>query len=387
MHEKVAEKFAELFAACAVKGDTAALQKEAAAHNLVKSAEGNPFVSTVQNVLSNPYVYVPAAAAAAGGALGYGKSKKKDKMRNALHYALMGGLTGLGGVAAAKNLPIFGGGGAAPEAAGSAAAAPPVPAKPTAEGAPPAKPTAGAPPAESTAEMVRRHADASGLGTPGDVLAPRGAGAAGVIAGAAAGRGIGRGVQGALNNNPSGELYGSKTTIPPAKGGTPLGSNDLVGGLREHYAAKPRSFRDRLTFKPADRSALDNVLFDTPQQQLDNSLRLRDGDFAKLRRDANQILNKGSLGPLSNPHQRSVNAALLEHLTKHAPATVRPHKPGVGGALAEAAANRRGRGRGIGGFLGTALGGPAGGVGVNALVDALQNTGLFTPKPSQEQPK
>ena len=410
MHEKVAEKFAELFASCAVKGDTAELQKEAAANNLVKSAEGNPFVSTVQNVLSNPYVYVPAATAAAGGALGYGKSKKKDKLRNALHYAMMGGLTGLGGVAAAKNLPIFGGGSAAPEAAGAAAApaaapaaaaAAPTPAgkaKPAvdAPSAPtaPANQTAVEPPAEDTAALVSRHADMTGFGTPGDVLAPRGAGAAGVIAGGMGGRKILGGVQGYINNRiTTGELNGSKTAIPPAKDGkkqtAPLGTRDLVGGLREHYAAKPRTLIDFLRLKPANRATLNHAIMDIVSDPA-NPLGIGsvgDPEINKLRRDADRVLNKGSLGPLSRPQQRSVNATLLEELRKRAPAAVQPPKPGTGGALAEATARRRGRGRGLGSFLGAAVGSPGVGVGANALVDALQNMGLFMPKPTQEQPK
>lgn len=401
MHEKVAEKFAELFAECAVKGETAGLQKEAAAHNLVKSAEGNPFVSTVQNVLSNPYVYVPAATAAAGGALGYGTSKKKDKMRNALHYALMGGLTGLGGVAAAKNLPLFGGGTAAPKPA--AKAAPAAAAKPTAAStaapaatttAAPANSATGEPPAEDTAALVSRRADMTGVGTPGDVLAPRGAGALGVVGGGYGGRKILGGVQGYINSRrTTGELNGSKTTIPPAKDGkkqtAPLGSRDLVGGLREHYAAKPRTLRDFLRFKPANRPDLNLALLDIISHP-DNPLKLGpvgDKEIAGLRRDADRILNKGSLGPLSNPQQRSVNATLLEELRKRAPATVQPPKPGTGGALAEASARRRGRGRGLGNFLGAAVGAPGVGVGANALVDALQNMGWFMPNTAQEQPK
>jgi hypothetical protein len=363
----------------------------------------------VQNVLSSPYAYVPLAGAAAGGALGYGTSKKKDKMRNALHYALMGGLTGLGGVAAAKNLPIFGGGAAAPEAAGSAAPkqptppAPAAPAKPTAAGkaapaattpAAPANPAPGEPPAEDTAALVSRRADMTGFGTPGDRVYPRGAGVAGAVGGAYGGRKILGGVQGYINNRiTTGELNGSKTAIPPAKDGkkqtAPLGSRDLVGGLREHYAAKPRTLIDFLRLKPANRATLNRAIMDIVSDPA-NPLgvgSVGDPEINKLRRDADRVLNKGSLGPLSRPQQRSFNARLLEELRNRAPAAVQPPKPGLGGALAEANARRRGRGRGFGNVLGMALGTPAAGVGANALVDALQNMGLFMPKPTQEQPK
>jgi hypothetical protein len=89
MHEKLAEKFAELFAECATTGNTAALQKEAAAHDLIKEA-------------INP-LYAGLGGAALGGAAGYlGTKKQKDKLRNALYSAAVSGL-GSGGGAMAFN--------------------------------------------------------------------------------------------------------------------------------------------------------------------------------------------------------------------------------------------------------------------------------------------
>jgi hypothetical protein len=87
MHEKLAEKFAELFAECATTGNTAPLQKEAAAHDLVKEA-------------INP-LYAGAGGALVGGAAGYlGTKKQKDKLRNALYSAAISGLGSAGGAAA-----------------------------------------------------------------------------------------------------------------------------------------------------------------------------------------------------------------------------------------------------------------------------------------------
>jgi hypothetical protein len=87
MHEKLAEKFAELFAECATTGNTAPLQKEAAAHSLIKKA-------------INP-LYAGAGGALVGGAAGYlGTKKQKDKLRNALYGAAISGLGSAGGAAA-----------------------------------------------------------------------------------------------------------------------------------------------------------------------------------------------------------------------------------------------------------------------------------------------
>lgn len=87
MTEDTVNKFAELFAKCAATGDTTELRKEAAAHELVKSA------------LSPEQVLIPAAVAAGGGLAGYlGTKDEKKKLRNAMTGALLGG----GGAGAAQ---------------------------------------------------------------------------------------------------------------------------------------------------------------------------------------------------------------------------------------------------------------------------------------------
>lgn len=85
MNEITAEKFADLMAKCAVSGDLVDLRKEAAAQELIKSA--------------NPWMWaLPAAGALAGGATGYfGTQDEKRKKRNALYGLLTGGTLGLGG--------------------------------------------------------------------------------------------------------------------------------------------------------------------------------------------------------------------------------------------------------------------------------------------------
>lgn len=91
MQEHVAEKFAALFADCAVSGNPAELRKEAAAQELVKDA------NTFTDLATNPLVYAPLIGAGVGGASGYfGTGKEKDKKRNALYGAAIGGLGGLG---------------------------------------------------------------------------------------------------------------------------------------------------------------------------------------------------------------------------------------------------------------------------------------------------
>lgn len=85
MNEHIADKFADLFAKCAVAGDAASLRKEAAAQALVKTA------------LTPGQLLLPAGAATIGGLLGYYNSEKeKDRLRNALYGALTGGATGVG---------------------------------------------------------------------------------------------------------------------------------------------------------------------------------------------------------------------------------------------------------------------------------------------------
>jgi hypothetical protein len=105
MHDQLAEKFAELFAKCATTGDTAELRKEAAAHNLVKEAEGS-----IADVLTNPLLLAPLGGATVGGLTGYyGTKKDKNKQRNALIGALTGGLGGLSGAVAFGGKPVDGG--------------------------------------------------------------------------------------------------------------------------------------------------------------------------------------------------------------------------------------------------------------------------------------
>lgn len=105
MHDQLAEKFAELFAKCAATGDTSELRKEAAAHALVKEAEGS-----IADVLANPLLLAPLGGAAVGGVTGYyGTKKDKNKQRNALIGALTGGLGGLSGAIALGGSPVSGG--------------------------------------------------------------------------------------------------------------------------------------------------------------------------------------------------------------------------------------------------------------------------------------
>jgi hypothetical protein len=87
MDTNTAEKFVNLLAECAVSGSPAELRKEAAAQDLVKSANSLLWA-------------LPAVGAIGGGALGYfGTEDEKRKKRNAIYGALTGGLgLGLGGL-------------------------------------------------------------------------------------------------------------------------------------------------------------------------------------------------------------------------------------------------------------------------------------------------
>lgn len=119
MDPKVAEKFAQALADCAVRQDNVALRKEAAAYQLVKQAEGD--------LRASPYIYGPAIGALLGGAGGYfSDDDEKKKLRNILYGAGIGGLSGLGiaglGDAASRYFA------AAPGAAAASAAAPGAPA-------------------------------------------------------------------------------------------------------------------------------------------------------------------------------------------------------------------------------------------------------------------
>lgn len=369
MHEKVAEKFAELFAECAVKGETAELQKEAAAHKLVKSAEGNPFVSTVQNVLSNPYVYVPAATAAAGGAIGYGTSKKKDKMRNALHYALMGGLTGLGGVAAAKNMPIFGGGDAAPD---------------TAAGKP--APAAKDGPVEPTPQaLMDARAKETSIGAPDTKTLPRGAGIAGGIAGGAASDSVGRswfrraGAKGELNH------------VPHAGGTTahytdPANSQRLSTALNEIFDDDTDPLKIRRPLQgplrnPADPlSAIEAAAGGKPQPTSLGLGPISDAERMRLTADVEQMLKTRSLGQMDDAARRAQNSVLFQELSRRAP---NGHAPDAMELLNKYHAGRK---MSIPYRIISALL-PAIGTGVSAnrAVDAWQNSRANIP--AQEQPK
>jgi hypothetical protein len=88
MDPKVAEKFAQALADCAVRQDTSALQKQATEHGLVKTA--------LDDFRASPYVYGPAIGALLGGASGYfSDDDEKKKLRNMLYGAGFGGLAGL----------------------------------------------------------------------------------------------------------------------------------------------------------------------------------------------------------------------------------------------------------------------------------------------------
>jgi hypothetical protein len=84
MQEQLAEKFAHLLAQCAATGNTAELQKEAAAHELVKEA-ASPLSLGLASL----------GGAGLGGLLGYygtDSSKEKNRRRNALYGALSGAI-------------------------------------------------------------------------------------------------------------------------------------------------------------------------------------------------------------------------------------------------------------------------------------------------------
>lgn len=373
MHEKVAEKFAELLAACAVKGETAELQKEAAAHKLVKSAEGNPFVSTVQNVLSNPYVYVPAATAAAGGAVGYGTSKKKDKMRNALHYALMGGLTGLGGVAAAKNMPIFGGGDAAPAPAAG---------KP----APAAK---DGPAAPDPQELMDTLAKKTSIGQPGTKTLPVGAGIAAGAAGGATSDAVGRswfrraGAKGELNHVPHAGGVAAHYTDPANK-------HRLTSALEQIFENPDDPLKIRLPLQgplPAPTLSEKLNLKPTPMspdfKPPTTSLGLgpiSDADKLRITTDADRMLNSRSLGPIDDVSRRAQNHLLFQELSKLSP-------NGRGADMLEPL-NKYHAGRKMGlpyRIISALLPAIGAGVSANRAADAWQNSRANIP--AQEQPK
>lgn len=87
MQNELIEKFAALLAECATTGNKAALQKEAAAQELIKEAINPAYL-----------IGAPLLGATAGGLAGYyGTDKAKKRKRNALYGALIGGLGGAGG--------------------------------------------------------------------------------------------------------------------------------------------------------------------------------------------------------------------------------------------------------------------------------------------------
>lgn len=88
MDQKVAEKFAQALAECAVRQNHAGLRKEAAAYQLIKQSDA---------MQASPYIYGPAIGALLGGAGGYfSDDDEKKKLRNLLYGVSIGGLSGLG---------------------------------------------------------------------------------------------------------------------------------------------------------------------------------------------------------------------------------------------------------------------------------------------------
>jgi hypothetical protein len=84
MQEQLAEKFAHLLAQCAATGNTAELQKEAAAHELVKEA-ASPLSLGLASLGG-------AAVGGLGGYYGTDSSKEKNRRRNALYGAISGAI-------------------------------------------------------------------------------------------------------------------------------------------------------------------------------------------------------------------------------------------------------------------------------------------------------
>jgi hypothetical protein len=88
-------KFASILGESAVTGNTGALQKEAAEHQLTKTAIGGAYAPLIG----------AGIGATVGGLGGYfGTAKEKDKKRNALYGALIGALGTGGGVLGARAL-------------------------------------------------------------------------------------------------------------------------------------------------------------------------------------------------------------------------------------------------------------------------------------------
>jgi hypothetical protein len=141
MNNTTLEKFASILGESAVTGNTGALQKEAAEHQLTKTAFGG--------------AYAPLIGAGVGGTIGglggyFGTAKEKDKKRNALYGALIGALGTGGGVLGARalaNLQLPGG--AAAAAVADKPKTPPVVGPLTEEAA-----AAPAPSAEATADWT-----------------------------------------------------------------------------------------------------------------------------------------------------------------------------------------------------------------------------------------
>lgn len=83
-------QYAELLALCAVKRDSSGLEKIAAEYQKQAAID----IEALKGYLANPYVRNSLIGAGAGGLIGMLQPRRKG--RNALMYALMGGLGGLG---------------------------------------------------------------------------------------------------------------------------------------------------------------------------------------------------------------------------------------------------------------------------------------------------
>ena len=136
MDAEISEKFASSLAVYAVHGDRTELEKCALGEGLAASLQnvGNQAGTALQDVYSKaqPYLADPRIrnallGAGAGGLVGMLQPKRK--MRNALTYGLLGGLSGAGlthafsggaGAPAAKNAPAASRGASTPPAAGQA---------------------------------------------------------------------------------------------------------------------------------------------------------------------------------------------------------------------------------------------------------------------------
>jgi hypothetical protein len=172
MQEQLAEKFAHLLAECAATGNTAELQKEAAAHELVKEA-ASPLSLGLASL----------GGAGLGGLLGYygtDSSKEKNRRRNALYGALSGAIAAPAARVAVPHLLEL--------LQGKSAPVPSVEPKPE---TPPVKGLAGVGKtvADTATNSVTNNAALTGAGAGALVGARSGAKNPGALSGAAARRG------------------------------------------------------------------------------------------------------------------------------------------------------------------------------------------------------